>query len=118
MIAPAKVLFSTKPCCDASYEYSQHMFSWICKKNIYLILSFHELCQIQENHMPSYLYVAEVRPRDYKLFSCSTQLSMKFVLLKLLTTAIFCLLNIAEHENFRANTKMPTIIGIFIFISR
>ena len=47
-----------------------------------------------------------------KLFSCSTQLSMKFVLLinlKLLTIANSFLLNIAEHEN---------IVGIFIFISR
>ena len=41
-----------------------------------------------------------------KLFSCSTQLSMKFVLLinlKLLTTANSFLLNIAEHETFSAN---------------
>ena len=41
-----------------------------------------------------------------KLFSCSTQLSMKFVLLinlKLLTTANSFLLNIAEHENSSAN---------------
>ena len=40
------------------------------------------------------------------LFSCSTQLSMKFVPLinlKLLTTANSFLLNIAEHENFSAN---------------
>ena len=38
-----------------------------------------------------------------KLFSCSTQLSMKFVLLiniKLLNTAISFLLNITERENF------------------
>ena len=28
------------------------------------------------------------------------------------------LLNIAEHENFSANMKMPTVVGIFIFISR
>ena len=44
-------------------------------------------------------------------FSCSTQLSMKFVMLinlKLLTIAFFFffffLLNIAGHENFSANT--------------
>ena len=45
-------------------------------------------------------------PEVIKLFSCSTQLSMKFVLLinlKLLTTANSFLLNIAEHENFSAN---------------
>ena len=45
-------------------------------------------------------------PEVIKLFSCSTQLSMKFVLfinLKLLTVANSFLLNIAEHENFSAN---------------
>ena len=39
-------------------------------------------------------------------FSCSAQVSMKFVLLinlKLLTIANSFLLNIAEHENFSAN---------------
>ena len=41
----------------------------------------------------------ESRPQGYKtIFSCSTQLSMKFSLL--------------------INMKMPTIVGIFIFISR
>ena len=45
-------------------------------------------------------------PEIIKLFSCSTQLSMKFfmlIVLKLLTTANSFLLNIAEHENFLAN---------------
>ena len=45
-------------------------------------------------------------PKVIKLFSCSTQLSMKFVLLiniKLLTIAISFSLNLAEHENFSAN---------------
>ena len=40
------------------------------------------------------------------LFSCSTQLSIKFVLvinLKLITTANSFLLNVAEHENFSTN---------------
>ena len=55
-----------------------------------------------------------------KLFSCSTQLRMKFVLLinlKLLKIANSFLLNIAEHEHFSAN-KYEAIVGIFIFISR
>ena len=47
---------------------------------------------------------------------------MKFVLLinlKLLTIANSLVLNIAEHVIFSAiNMKMPTIVGIFIFISR
>ena len=41
-----------------------------------------------------------------KLFSRSTQLSMKFFMLinlKLLATAYSFLINIAEHENFSAN---------------
>ena len=45
-------------------------------------------------------------PDVIKLFSCSTQLSMKLFLLinlKLLTIANSFLLNIAEHENFSAN---------------
>ena len=37
-------------------------------------------------------------PRGYKTFSCSTQLSLKFILL--------------------INVKMPTIVGILTFISR
>ena len=44
--------------------------------------------------------------RGYKNFSCSTQLSMKLVLLinlKLLTMANSFLLNIAEHEIYSAN---------------
>ena len=45
-------------------------------------------------------------PEVIKLFSCSTQLSMKFVQLinlKLLTIANSFLLNIAEHVIFSAN---------------
>ena len=45
-------------------------------------------------------------PKVIKLFSCSTQLSMKIVLLiniKLLIIANSFLQNIAEHENFSAN---------------
>ena len=45
-------------------------------------------------------------PEVMKLFSCSTQLSMKFVLLinlKFLTIPNSFLLNIAEHEIFSAN---------------
>ena len=41
---------------------------------------------------------AKSGPEVIKFFSCSTQLSMKFSLL--------------------INMKMPTIVGIFIFISR
>ena len=55
-----------------------------------------------------YIFVigAAPSPEVIKLFSCSTQLNMKFVLLinlKLLTIAMFFLLNIAEHENFSVN---------------
>ena len=45
-------------------------------------------------------------PEVIKLFSCSPQLSMKFVLLIILKLRILAnsfLLNIAEHENFSAN---------------
>ena len=49
---------------------------------------------------------AQLGPEVIKLFSCSDQLSMTFVLLinlKLLTISNSFLLNIAEHENFSAN---------------
>ena len=45
-------------------------------------------------------------PEIIKLFSCSTQLSMKFPLLinlRLLIIVNSFLLNLAEHENFSAN---------------
>ena len=54
----------------------------------------------------SITYEACPGPEVIKLFSCSTQLSMKFGLLinsKLLTIANSVMLNIAEHENFSAN---------------
>ena len=63
-------------------------------------------------------------PEVIKLFSCSTQLSIKFVLLInliLLTIANSFLLNIADTHmkiSLLINMKMPTIVGIFIFISR
>ena len=61
-------------------------------------------------------------PEVIKLFSCSTQLGMKFgplINLTLLTTTFFFLQNIAEHEfSLLINMKMLTIVGIFIFISR
>ena len=47
-------------------------------------------------------------PEVIKLFSCSTQQSIKFVLLinlKILTIPNSFLLNIAEHEIFSANNK-------------
>ena len=47
--------------------------------------------------MCEYMYT-ETRPQGYKTFSCSTQLSTKFILL--------------------TNVKMPTIVGILTFISR
>ena len=56
-----------------------------------------------------------------KPFSCSTQLSMKFVLLinlKLLTIINSFLVKKAEHENFSSDNKYENIVGIFIFISR
>ena len=60
-----------------------------------------------DNECPSNLCTQAVwsGPKVIKLFSCSSQLSMKFVLLISLEslTANFYLLNIAEHDNFSAN---------------
>ena len=69
-----------------------HLCDVICKQNRV------ELSWV--NHKPL------SGPEVVKLFSCSTQLSMKFFMLinlKLLTIANSFLLNIAEHENFSAN---------------
>ena len=59
---------------------------------------------------------------EIKLFSYSTQLNVKFVLLinlKLLTIANSFLLNIAEDENFSADKKENTnYCWLFIFFSR
>ena len=54
----------------------------------------------------SYLFSLRYKGSEViKPFSCSTQLSMKFVLLinRKLTIANSCLLNIAEYENFTSN---------------
>ena len=48
-------------------------------------------------HTEAYSYRLRHLPRGYKLFSCSTQLSAKFILL--------------------INVKMPTTVGILTFIS-
>ena len=57
-------------------------------------------------------------PEVIKLFSCSSQLSMKFIPLinlKLLTSANSFSLNIAEHENFSAN-KYGNILLAFSYL--
>ena len=60
-------------------------------------------CFILSDFLLTVLYSG---PEAIKLFPCSTQLSIKIVLainLKLLTIAIFFLLNIAEYDIFSAN---------------
>ena len=52
----------------------------------------------QSVHMQTTTKKTKIRPRGYELFSCSTQLSTKFILL--------------------INVKMPTIVGILTFISK
>ena len=62
--------------------------------------------------------IMKIRPRVIKLFSCSTRLSMKFVMLinlKLLTIANAFLLNIAEHEIFSAN-KYENLLLAFLYL--
>ena len=72
-----------------------------CHANKYLC----EICCMQQKSRSAKV-VTHSGPDVIKLFSCSTQLSMKFVLLinlKLLIVLNSFLLNIAEHENFSAN---------------
>ena len=53
------------------------------------------------------------------MLSCAEHKLFHAQKLKLLTTENSFLLNIAEHENsLLMNMKMPTIFGIFIFISQ
>ena len=62
------------------------------------------------------------RLRDYKLFSCSTQLSTKFQLLiknEIPTNKKFLALSISDVIFIMLiNVKMPTIVGILTFMSR
>ena len=54
-------------------------------------------------------------PEVIKLFSCSTEMSMKFILLinlKFTNNENSFLLNIAEHENFSGNMKMLTFLAL------
>ena len=57
-----------------------------------------------------------------KLFSCSTQLSTKFQLLiktEILTNEEVVALNLSDVVFIMLiNVKMPTIVGIFAFMSR
>ena len=75
---------------------------------------------MRDNSVDCYvaLLPATTGPEVIKPFSCSTQLSMTFVMLiniKLLTTANVLLLNIVI---FSANKYENANVGIFIFISR
>ena len=56
-----------------------------------------QFARIHTSYMTSELTDAQAGPEVIKLFSCSTQLSMKFFLL--------------------INVKMPTIVGILTFKS-
>ena len=61
-------------------------------------------------------------PEFIKLFSCSTQLSMKFQLLiktKIPTNEGFFSLSLSDVVfTMLINVKMPTFVGIFTFMSR
>ena len=63
------------------------------------------------------------RPGGYKLFSCPTQLRMKFQLLiegKILQNNEIVLLNIFKIKvtfNLVKNVKLPIIVGILTFLS-
>ena len=67
---------------------------WTCAKCTYSVVSNDSV----SGHWRHWTDLCRSGPEVIKLFSCSTQLSMKFSLL--------------------INMKMPTIVGIFIFISR
>ena len=79
--------------------------------SIYTYVQSEKSCQQERKYFGTRFYSAltcnlETSSWGYKLCSCSTQPSMKLVLLiniELLKIANSFLLNIAEHENFSAN---------------
>ena len=88
------------PCwtCDNSSLSPKEVFYWLLFTIPRRLLQFLFYCVLSSFESSG--------PEVIKLFSCSTHLSMKFVLLinlKLLTIAYSFLLNIAEHEIFSVN---------------
>ena len=86
-------------------------FSFVCSGSIFVCLFWFYLRMFVRSG-----------PEVIKLFLCSTQLSMKFVLLmnlKLLTIANSFFLNIAEHEIIYANKyeNANYCLHFFIYIS-
>ena len=68
-------------------------------------------------------WVSSTGSEVIKLFSCSTQLSMKFsLLINMKMPTIVGIFIFISREIFKfsllINMKMPTLVGIFIFISR
>ena len=55
-------------------------------------------------------------PEVIKLFSCSTQLSMKIFLL--INVKMPTVVGILTFMSWKNNVKIPTIVGILTFISR
>ena len=62
------------------------------------------------------LQSSKTGPEVIKLFSCSTQLSMKISLL--INMKMPTIVGMKMKISLLINMKMPTIVGIFIFISR
>ena len=81
---------------------SQILFTRKNEKNIISLLS----AQVTHSMLSVKLNFQTSGPEVIKLFACSTQLSMKFVLLinlKFLIITNSSLLNVAEQEHFSAN---------------
>ena len=105
----------TQQACKSIVEYcvvlwNNKLFSlWtVCSRAIYTVcyLGYYMYIYSKNSERHAWASIVEAGPEVIKPFSCSTQLSMKFVLLinlNLLIIANSFLLNIAEHENFSAN---------------
>ena len=78
-----------------------------------------QLCGKNRNLMHwSISLTLKTGPKVIKLFSCSTQLSMKFQLL-IPTNEKFIALSLSDVVFIMLiNVKMPTIVGILTFVSR
>ena len=72
-------------------------------------------------HSVSIFKISPAGPEVIKLFTCLTQLSMKFLFLKetkMLKIKIFLALNFSDVFILLINVKMPTIVAILTFTSR
>ena len=95
---PSKRILPILTVCQFDFIYRLHVINYYLSRDTTFPTRLH--VQLAKTR------ISTSSSKVIKLFSCSTQLSMKFVLLinlKILAFVNSFLLNITEHENFSAN---------------